>query len=52
MLSSANQNIELNSMSYSLNKSYEWGLLAKGEQKVLSGPVTWVISMEKEVWVI
>lgn len=50
--SSANQNIELNNMNYSLNKFQEWGLLAKGEHKVLNGPVTWVVSTQKEAWVI
>lgn len=41
----ADQNIKLNSMSCSLNKCYEQGLLGKEEHQVL---VAWVISMEKE----
>lgn len=44
----ANQNIKLNSMSHSLSKFYEQGLLGGEEHEVLHGLVTWVIATKKE----
>ena len=45
---SANQNIELNSMSYPLNIVRGDGLLGNREHKVLSGLVACVVSTKKE----